>query len=169
MIKIRKRIGNTQKRSAALLDSFDIKLLNLVQTDTRRTAQELSEAVGLSPSACLRRLNRLRETGVIEAEIAVVSPAAVGHRLTMVVEVSLERERPDIMSDFKKAMRMTPEVIQCYYVTGEVDFILIVAVKSMSDYETFTNDFLFNNKNIKRFNTLVVMDRVKVSLAVPIE
>jgi len=152
-----------------LLDSFDIKLLNLVQTDTRRTAQELSEAVGLSPSACLRRLNRLRETGVIEAEIAVVSPAAVGHRLTMVVEVSLERERPDIMSDFKKAMRMTPEVIQCYYVTGEVDFILIVAVKSMSDYETFTNDFLFNNKNIKRFNTLVVMDRVKVSLAVPIE
>ena len=152
-----------------MLDSFDIKLLNLVQTDTRRTAQELSEAVGLSPSACLRRLNRLRETGVIEAEIAVVSPAAVGHRLTMVVEVSLERERPDIMSDFKKAMRMTPEVIQCYYVTGEVDFILIVAVKSMSDYENFTNDFLFNNKNIKRFNTLVVMDRVKVSLAVPIE
>ncbi len=152
-----------------MLDSFDIKLLNLVQTDTRRTAQELSEAVGLSPSACLRRLNRLRETGVIEAEIAVVSPAAIGHRLTMVVEVSLERERPDIMSDFKKAMRMTPEVIQCYYVTGEVDFILIVAVKSMSDYETFTNDFLFNNKNIKRFNTLVVMDRVKVSLAVPIE
>ena len=152
-----------------MLDSFDIKLLNLVQTDTRRTAQELSEAVGLSPSACLRRLNRLRETGVIEAEIAVVSPAAVGHRLTMVVEVSLERERPDIMSDFKKAMRMTPEGIQCYYVTGEVDFILIVAVKSMSDYETFTNDFLFNNKNIKRINTLVVMDRVKVSLAVPIE
>ncbi|CAN7358490.1 Lrp/AsnC family transcriptional regulator [Rhizobium sp. LjRoot30] len=152
-----------------MLDKFDIKLLNLMQTDTRRTAQDLSEAIGLSPSACMRRLNRLRETGVIEAEIAVVAPAAVGHRLTMVVEVSLERERPDIMSDFKKAMRMTPEVIQCYYVTGEVDFILIVAVKSMSDYEAFTNDFLFNNKNIKRFNTLVVMDRVKVSLAVPLD
>jgi len=152
-----------------VLDAFDRKLLNLMQTDTRRTAHELSEAVGLSPSACLRRLNKLRETGVIEAEIAVVSPAAVGHRLTMVVEVSLERERPDIMSDFKKAMRRTPEVIQCYYVTGEVDFILIVAVQSMSDYEAFTNDFLFNNKNIKRFNTLVVMDRVKVGLAVPIE
>ena len=140
-----------------------------MQTDTRRTARELSEAVGLSPSACMRRLNRLRETGIIEAEIAVVSPAAVGHRLTMVVEVSLERERPDIMSDFKKAMRMTPEVIQCYYVTGEVDFILIVTVKSMSDYEAFTNDFLFNNKNIKRFNTLVVMDRVKIGLSVPLE
>ncbi|RFC65677.1 MULTISPECIES: Lrp/AsnC family transcriptional regulator [Mesorhizobium] len=152
-----------------MLDAFDRKLLNLMQTDTRRTAHELSEAVGLSPSACLRRLNKLRETGVIEAEIAVLSPAALGHRLSMVVEVSLERERPDIMSDFKKAMRRTPEVIQCYYVTGEVDFILIVAVQSMSDYEAFTNDFLFNNKNIKRFNTLVVMDRVKVGLAVPIE
>lgn len=151
-----------------MLDSFDTKLLNLMQINARRTAEELSEAVGLSPSACLRRLNRLRETGVIEAEIAVVSPAAVGQRLTMVVEVSLERERPDIMSDFKKAMRATPEVIQCYYVTGEVDFILIVTVKSMSDYEIFTDNFLFNNKNIRRFSTLVVMDRVKVGLAVPI-
>jgi Lrp/AsnC family transcriptional regulator, leucine-responsive regulatory protein len=151
-----------------VLDNFDLKLLNLMQVNARRTAEELSEEVGLSPSACLRRLNRLRETGVIEAEIAVVSPAAVGQRLTMVVEVSLERERPDIMSDFKKAMRATPEVVQCYYVTGEVDFILIVSVKSMSDYEIFTNDFLFNNKNIRRFSTLVVMDRVKVGLAVSI-
>jgi Lrp/AsnC family leucine-responsive transcriptional regulator len=151
-----------------VLDNFDFKLLNLMQVNARRTAEELSEEVGLSPSACLRRLNRLRETGVIEAEIAVVSPVAVGQRLTMVVEVSLERERPDIMSDFKKAMRATPEVVQCYYVTGEVDFILIVSVKSMSDYEIFTNDFLFNNKNIRRFSTLVVMDRVKVGLAVPI-
>lgn len=151
-----------------MLDSFDIKLLNLVQTDARRTADQLAELVGLSPSACLRRLNRLRETGVVEREIAVVSPAAVGRRLTMVVEVSLERERPDIISDFKRSMQATPEVMQCYYVTGEVDFILIVSVDSMSDYETFTNNFLFNNKNIRRFSTHVVMDRVKVGLAVPI-
>ena len=151
-----------------MLDPFDIRLLKLVQANSRRTAQELAEEVGLSPSACLRRLNRMREAGVIESEIAVVSPAAVGHPLMMVVEVSLERERPDIMSDFKKAMRATPEVMQCYYVTGEVDFILIVAVKSMIDYERFTTDFLFNNKNIRRFNTLVVMDRVKVGLTVPL-
>jgi Lrp/AsnC family leucine-responsive transcriptional regulator len=151
-----------------MLDSFDIKLLDLMQVNTRRTAEELSAEVGLSPSACLRRLNRLRESGVIEAEVAVISPAAVGQRLTMIVEVSLERERPDIMSDFKKAMRATPEVVQCYYVTGETDFILIVTVGSMSDYEVFTNNFFFNNKNIRRFSTLVVMDRVKVGLAVPI-
>ena len=152
-----------------MLDEFDVRLLKLVQSNSRRTAQELAEGVGLSPSACLRRLSKLRETGVIEAEIAVVDPAAVGHHLMMVVEVALERERPDIMSDFKKAMRATPEVMQCYYVTGEVDFILIVAVKNMIEYERFTNDFLFNNKNIRRFNTLVVMDRVKVGLAVPID
>ena len=151
-----------------MLDSFDIKLLNLLQVNARRTAEELSAQVGLSPSACLRRVNRLRETGVIESEIAVLSPTAVGRRLTMVVEVSLERERPDIIADFKRSMRATPEVNQCYYVTGDVDFILIVTVENMSDYEDFTNNFLFNNKNIKRFSTLVVMDRVKVGLAVPI-
>ena len=152
-----------------MLDSFDLKLLNLVQVDARRTADDLSELVGLSPSACLRRLNRMRDEGVIEKEIAIVSPSALGKRLSMVVEVSLERERPDIISDFKRSMQATPEVSQCYYVTGEVDFILIVSVESMSAYEAFTNNFLFNNKNIRRFNTLVVMDRVKVGLAVPLE
>jgi Lrp/AsnC family leucine-responsive transcriptional regulator len=151
-----------------MLDRFDNKLLNLLQVNARRTAEELSAEVGLSPSACLRRVNRLRESGVIESEIAVLSPEAVGRRLTMVVEVSLERDRPDIVSDFKKSMRATPEVSQCYYVTGDVDFILIVTVESMSDYEDFTNNLLFNNKNIRRFSTFVVMDRVKVGLAVPI-
>lgn len=152
-----------------VLDTFDLSLLRIVQHDATRTAQQLAHDVGLSPSACLRRLARLRKEGVIEAEIAVISPSAVGQQLTMVVEVSLERERPDIMDEFKRSMRASPEVMQCYYVTGEVDFILIVTVKDMVEYEAFTRDFLFNNKNIRRFNTLVVMDRVKVGLSVVVD
>ena len=151
------------------LDPFDVKLLNLIQRDNRLTAEALSAEVGLSPSACLRRLKRLRETKVIESEIAVIAPAAVGRHLTMVVQVCVERERPDIMDEFKRAMRATPEVMQCFYVTGEIDFILVVTVKSMAHYEDFTNRLFFTNSNIKRFNTLVVMDRVKVGLSVPID
>ena len=150
------------------LDAFDIKLLNAVQHDNRVTADALSEAVGLSASACLRRLSRLRQSGVIEAEIAVIAPEAIGQTLTMIVMVTLERERPDIMDEFKRSMRATPEVMQCYYVTGETDFILVVTARDMRDYEVFTQRFFFNNPNILRFHTLVVMDRVKVGLSVPL-
>lgn len=152
-----------------LLDAFDTKILNLVQRDNRLSAEALAEAVGLSPSACLRRLRRLREEKVIEADIAVVSPEAVGRQLMMVVEVTLERERPDLMDEFKRSMRATPEVMLCLYVTGETDFILVVTAKSMSDYEDFTRRFFFENANVRRFHTFVVMDRVKIGLAVPIQ
>jgi Lrp/AsnC family leucine-responsive transcriptional regulator len=151
------------------LDEFDLRLLRLVQNNNRLTHDELGRAVGLSPSACQRRLARLRETGVIEADLAVVSPAAVGRQLTMIVDVTLERERPDIMDEFKRAMLATPEVMQCYYVTGDADFVLILTARDMPHYEAFTKQFFFANPNIRRFHTRVVMDRVKAGLFVPIE
>jgi Lrp/AsnC family leucine-responsive transcriptional regulator len=151
------------------LDSFDHQLLREVQHDNRIGADALSARVGLSPSACLRRLKRLRRARVIEADIAVVSPEAIGRTLTMIVDVTLERERPDIMDEFKRSMRATPEVMQCYYVTGDTDFILIVTARDMRHYEAFTNQFFFNNPNVRRFHTSVVMDRVKVGLSVPTE
>lgn len=150
------------------LDAFDVKLLKIVQYDNRLTAEALSERVGLSPSACQRRLRRLREEGVIEADISVISPETVGRQLTMIVEVTLERERPDIMDEFKRSMIATPEVMQCYYVTGDIDFILILTARDMRHYEQFTKQFFFDNPNIRRFHTLVVMDRVKTGLYVPI-
>ena len=150
------------------LDSFDAKLLNAVQQNNRLTADELSRQVGLSPSSCQRRIARLRELGVIEADISVVSPEAVGRQLTMVVEVTLEREHPNIMNEFKHSMAATPEVMQCYYVTGEVDFILVLTARDMRHYEEFTQRFFFDNPNIRRFHTMVVMDTVKRGLKVPI-
>jgi len=150
------------------MDEFDATLLDLVQDNCRLTAEELSRQVGLSPSACQRRLNKLRDEGVIERDISVVSPVAVGRQLTMVVEVTLEREHPNIMNDFKRSMAATPEVMQCYYVTGEVDFILVLTARDMRHYEEFTQRFFFENPNIRRFHTMVVMDTVKRGLHVPI-
>jgi len=150
-------------------DSFDLKLLCILQINSRRTAEELAEEVGLSPSACLRRVRRLREAGVIEAEVAILAPRKVGRELTMVVQVALERERADIMTAFKTAMRATPEVMQCFYVTGDIDFILILTMPSMEEYECFTDRFFFQNPHVRRFTTLVVMDRVKFGFAVPVD
>ena len=152
-----------------VIDSFDRRLLAAVQRDNQPNAEALGQAAGLSPSASLRRLKRLRETGVIESDVAIVSPEAVGRALMMVVEVTLEREQPHLMDEFKRSMRSTAEVMLCLYVTGETDFILIVTAKTMRDYEEFTRRFFFDNPNVRRFQTLVVMDRVKFGLAVPID
>ena len=166
-IVVRNHIRN--ERAAMELDSFDRKLLRAVQANNQLNAEALGDAVGLSPSACLRRLRRLRDAGVIESEIAVVAPETLGRALMMVVEVTLEREQPDLMDAFKRSMRGTPEVMLCLYVTGEVDFVLIVTAKTMHDYEDFTRRFFFDNPNVRRFNTRVVMDRVKFGLSVPID
>lgn len=151
------------------MDRFDAELLNLVQLDNRLTAAELSEKVGLSPSACQRRLRYLRETGVIEKDVSIIAPEKVGQQMTMIVEVSLEREQPDLIDQFKRTMAKQPEVMQCYYVTGDADFILVVTAKNMQDYEEFSRRCFQENLNIRRFQTNVVMDRVKTGFFIPVE
>ncbi len=153
----------------ARLDEFDARLLNLVQKDNRQTAEQLGEKIGLSAAACQKRLKRLRSQKIIASDISVLSPEAVGRRLTMVVEVTLEREQPEVLDAFKRKMQQTPEVMQCYYVTGNADFIIIVTARDMKDYEDFTRRFFFQNSNVRRFQTNVVMDNVKVGLSVPVE
>lgn len=151
------------------MDAFDIKILELIQQNNRLTADQLSVLVNLSASACQRRIKRLREDGVIAAEIAVLSPAAVGRNLMMIVGVTLEREHPEIIKNFKDSMARMPEVMQCFYVTGDTDFVLILTAKSMEHYEEFTQRFFFENPNIRRFQTSVVMDRVKMGLSLPLD
>ncbi|OUR79129.1 ArsR family transcriptional regulator [Alphaproteobacteria bacterium 46_93_T64] len=150
------------------MDEFDLKLLTLVQKNSRLTAEQLSEKVGLSPTTCQKRLKKMRDTGVIAEEIAVLNRELIGRSLTMIVEVTLERERPEFLDQFKETMLNTPEVMQCYYVTGNADFILILTARDMKDYEDFTRRFFFHNSNVKRFHTNVVMDSVKVGLSIPV-
>lgn len=150
------------------LDRIDVALLRAVQRNNRLTSDELSVKVGLSPTACQRRLKRLRDGGVIEADVAIVAPKAVGRPITMLVLVTLERERADIVDRFKAAIRSTPEVMTGYYVTGDADFVLVVTARDMEDYEQFTRRFFYENHDIKGFKTMVAMDRVKASFELPI-
>ena len=151
------------------LDAFDRKILREFQRNTRITAAELATLVGLSPSACHRRLSALRDSGAIQAEIAIVSPKAVGQRITMIVTITLEREHSDVITEFKRACRDDINIMQCYYVTGQSDFVLILTSRSMEAYDAFVERFLFSNRNVRRFETMVVMDRVKVGFDLPID
>ena len=149
------------------LDTLDRKILHEVQLNNQLTSAQLSERVGLSPTSAQRRLNRLRADKIIEGDISVVSNAAVGRSLTMIIAVQLERERSDIIDHFKKTVRGEPIVMSAYYVTGDTDFILIISARDMNEYEEFTRHFLYDNPDIKGFKTTVVMDRIKASLYVP--
>ena len=151
------------------LDRVDGRILEAMQRNNRLTSEELGDLVGLSPTACQRRVKRLRAEGVIEADVSIVAPKKVGRPVTMLVLVSLERERADIVDRFKNAIRATQEVMIGYYVTGDADFVLIVTAKNMEDYEQFTRRFFYENHDIKGFKTMVVMDRVKAGFAVPID
>lgn len=151
------------------LDRIDRKILKAVQTNNRLTSEELAEIAGLSPTACQRRMKRLRANGVIEADVAIISPKAVGRPVTMLVLVSLERERADIIDRFKAAIRSTPEVMTGFYTTGDADFVLVVTARDMEDYEQFTRRFFYENPDIKGFKTMVVMDRVKAGYTLPID
>ena len=151
-----------------VLDDFDREILRRVQLDARVTGEDIGADIGLSAAAVQRRLKHLRKLGVITAEVAVVNPAAVGQAMTFIVGVELERERVDMLDAFRVAARADPNVQQCYYVTGEADFVLIVTAKDMDDFEVFTRRLLFDNANIRRFTTSVVMARDKVGTVVPV-
>jgi Lrp/AsnC family leucine-responsive transcriptional regulator len=149
------------------LDEFDKRLLGALQQDARRTGEQLAALVGLSPAACLRRAQRLREAGIIEREIAVIAPKAVGRRLMMVLAVTLEGEQPERFDEFERGVRRAPEVMECYHVTGPTDFVLVIATADMEEYQDFTKRLLFG-KHIKRFEAMVVIERVKFETTQPI-
>ena len=150
------------------LDAFDRAILAILQKDNATPQRVIGERVNLSAPAVQRRIKRMEETGVIRANVALVDPAKVGHPITIFVEVEVESERAELIDAAKRGFAQVPQVQQCYYVTGESDFILIVTARDMDDFEQFTRRLLFDNANIRRFTTNVVMARDKVGGVVPV-
>jgi len=150
------------------LDPFDLKLLAQVQRDARASAEVLGAAVGLSGSAVLRRLKRLRETGVIEREVAVVATDKVGSRLRIIASVELERERADQLNPLVELLQERPEIQQAYYISGDADLLLIVIVPEISHYDRLTAELVSKHPMIKRITTSVVFRELKVGLFVPV-
>src|SRR6185312_9384480 len=149
------------------MDRIDRKILALYQHDTRRIADSIGAEVGLSAAAVQRRLKRLRETGAIRAEVAVLDNAVMGAPITCVVTLAMSAP-PSQLDKFKKQMRGLAQVQQCYHVTGSSDLILIVTAASMEEYGDFARKQLEMSQLVARYETHVVLDRVKVGLSLPI-
>lgn len=143
------------------MDAFDLAILRILQQDNTTPQRRIGEAVNLSAPSVQRRIKRLEETGVITANVAVIAPDRVGLPLTIFALVELVSETPEDIDAVKRRLRDAPEVQQCFYVTGETDFVLQLTVESMAAYEDFTRRAFFQGGNVRKFRTLVCMDAVK--------
>lgn len=142
------------------LDAFDRKLLELVRHDNLQPARVLADKVGLSVSAVLRRLRRLRDDKVIIADMAIVDPALTGSALTMHVLVQMQQAGPQTMDNFAREIAKNPEVTGAWDVTGDDDFLLRVQVGSMEEYDVFTRRALGEDKGVHSFTTMITIRHI---------
>lgn len=150
------------------LDSNDYAILSLLQENARERMEDIAAKTGLSVATVQRRIKTLKTDGVIAHETAVIQPERVGFGMTFLVMVELERERLVELEAFKAKVEAEPQVQQSYYVTGDFDFVLVVLSQDVERFKLLTQRLFFENSNVKRFRTSLVMDRVKVSLTVPL-
>jgi Lrp/AsnC family transcriptional regulator, leucine-responsive regulatory protein len=165
--KIRKALATASAEPPAL-DAIDRKILAILQRDNQITNLALAERVGLSPPPCLRRVRRLQELGIIEKDVALVDPLKVGQSIIAFVGVELDRQREDVLTSFERKVASEPTVQQCYFVSGEIDYLLVVTCPDMESYNAFARRVLANEHNIKRFRTSFCLSRVKYDTAIPL-
>jgi Lrp/AsnC family leucine-responsive transcriptional regulator len=147
------------------LDAIDRRILAELQRDGRLPIVELAERVGLSATPCLRRVKRLESHGVIARYAALVDTGALGIGMQALVEVTLEDHSEAVVAAFEAAVRERQEVVACFAVTGEMDFLLLVHVADMEAYSTFALRTLLRMPGVKGSRSSFIMQTVKSDLA----
>jgi len=154
------------------LDKLDRLILRNLQADGRATYDQIGEAVNLSPSAVLRRVKRLEDSGVIDRYVALVRPERVGLGLIAYLNVRLEKHteshKRNPMDLFRASVLTWPEVVECAALTGEMDYLLRLVVADMAHYSRFIMDTLLKHPSVQDCKTSFVLDHVKATTAVPV-
>lgn len=154
------------------LDKLDRLILRSLQADGRATYDQLAEQVSLSPSAVLRRVKRLEDSGVIDRYVALLKPEPLGLGLTAYLNVRLEKHteshKRNPMDLFRASVQGWPEVVECAALTGDMDYLLRVVVQDMAHYSRFIMDTLLKHPSVQDCKTSFVLDRVKATTALPI-
>ncbi|MEM6475009.1 MAG: Lrp/AsnC family transcriptional regulator [Pseudomonadota bacterium] len=147
-------------------DAADRRILTEVQRDLRRSPEAIADAAGLSVSSLRRRLRRLRQVGVIEREVALITPQAFG--IEIIVMISLIEERGPDYDRLKRRFRSEPKVTQCYSVTGDADLILHVHMADMKSFDSWIQANIIEDPAVRRCTSHVVYSRVKFDTAIPL-
>ncbi|WP_084806155.1 Lrp/AsnC family transcriptional regulator [Duganella sp. HH105] len=150
------------------LDRLDIQILNLLQEDATMPLRRIAEQVHASAATCQRRIAQLRASGVLVKEVALVDRVRVGRPLTAFVTVQLEQQNTSLLKMFESLMRAEPDVMACYEVAGEFDFMLVVTAVSMEAFQAFTRRVFTSNNNVSNYKSLLAMNCAKFETKVPL-
>ena len=148
------------------MDRIDRKLLNLLQRDASRTNVDLAEEVGLSPSSCLRRTQRLRKSGFIERMVAILNPAKAGRVIKALVTVELKLHGEQHMRRFLDIAATEEAVSHAYAVTGETDVVLMLRLRDMEEYDSLCDRLFRDQTNVARFFTMIIIRTAKEETAI---
>ena len=150
------------------MDRIDRKLLNLMQRDASRTNVDMADEVGLSPSSCLRRLQRLRKSGVIERIVAILNPGRAGRAIKAFVTVELKLHGEQHMRRFLENACAEEAVSHAYAVTGESDVVLMLRLRDMEEFDLLCDRLFRDQTNVARFFTMIVIRTAKEETAIPL-
>nr|WP_316641984.1 Lrp/AsnC family transcriptional regulator [uncultured Roseateles sp.] len=139
------------------LDRLDTQILNLLQDDATLPIRALADRVHSSPATCQRRIAQLRASGVLLKQVAIVDRQRVGRPLTVFVSVELDKQNDALLRQFEQKMAAEDQVMACYEVSGEFDFLLIVSSASMERYHAFTREVFSSNNNVRNFKSTFAM------------
>lgn len=156
------------KTTSLELSAIDRRILRALQEDGRMTVQAIAERVGLSASPCLRRIRQLEQAGVISAYSAIVEQKAVGLPVSVFISIKLERQRSRELDRFGDAVRAWPEVMECYLMTGQFDYLLRVVCADLAAYESFLRDRLTQLEGVGSIESSFSLAQIKYSRVLPL-
>jgi Lrp/AsnC family transcriptional regulator, leucine-responsive regulatory protein len=151
------------------MDDIDRKILKHLQDHARVTNAELADHVGLSPAPCLRRVRALEESGVIRKYVTLLDPKAINMGVTVFVQITLDLQVENRLEVFEKAIMRRPEVLECYLMTGDSDYLLRVVVPDVAAYEQFLKQSLTRIEGVAGIKSSFALKQVKYSTVLPLE
>jgi Lrp/AsnC family leucine-responsive transcriptional regulator len=151
------------------LDKTDRRIVDALQRDGRLSVTELAEKVGLSPTPCARRIRNLEASGLIQGYAAIVDPKRLGQSIQAIVQIKLEQHSDEIVERFRRTLLERPEVLACYVMTGEMDFLLHVIVRDIEALSNFTMRRLLRTEGVRDVRSSIVLETVKRSAMIPLE
>ena len=150
-----------------MIDSKDRRILAALQADSRLTMQELADRVGMSSSACWRRVRSLEDSGIIERYAVIANPRKAGFGLSSIVHISLARHEQSNVENFVREVLRHPEVLECFATSGEADFHLRVVAEDIDAYNRFLDDFIFKLAGVSQVRSNIVLKTIKDETALP--
>lgn len=149
------------------LDDVSLRILDILQDQADISNAELAERVGLSVSPCWRRVTEMREKGVIRGSVVLVDPESLGLEVNVFVHVSLKQQDQVTLEMFTESVRLRPEVMECYLMTGEADFLLRVVVQNLKKYQKFMQECLTCIEGVASIRSSFALSQVKYTTALP--